>query len=101
MKQFLIFCQKICIHFFLTFLLSGLYFHVQSAVNDTIKISNFPTKFNISAHSDIPIQPFAPSGLLCELLSHPELSLINNPSPDFSWIVNSDKPGDFQTAYKI
>lgn len=43
----------------------------------------------------------APSGLLCGLLSHPELSLITNPAPDFSWIVVSDYPGDFQTAYQI
>ncbi|HAZ02136.1 MAG: hypothetical protein A2W90_22660 [Bacteroidetes bacterium GWF2_42_66] len=43
----------------------------------------------------------APTGLLCELLSHPELSLITNSTPDFSWIVNSDKPGDFQVAYWI
>jgi len=42
-----------------------------------------------------------PSGLLCELLPHPELSVITNKKPDFGWIVNSDINGDYQTAYQI
>ena len=54
--------------------------------------------FSITVLSDISAQKFAPTGLLCELLSHPELSLITDPTPDFGWIVNSDKPGDFQVA---
>ncbi len=57
--------------------------------------------FNIYVFSGISAQTFEPSGLLCELLSHPELSLITDPAPDFGWIVNSDKPGDFQIAYTI
>jgi hypothetical protein len=57
--------------------------------------------FNISVLSGISAQTFAPSGLLCELLSHPELSLITDPVPDFGWVVNSDKTGDFQIAYRI
>jgi alpha-L-rhamnosidase len=56
---------------------------------------------SVHVHPDLSTQPFTPSGLMCELLSHPELSLITNPAPEFSWIVNSDKPGDFQAAYKI
>ncbi len=43
----------------------------------------------------------APSGLLCQLLSHPELSAITEPNPDFGWIVNSTKPGDYQNAYQV
>ncbi len=43
----------------------------------------------------------APSGLLCELLSHPELSVITNPAPSLAWIVNSGKQGDSQLAYRI
>ncbi|WP_372950332.1 alpha-L-rhamnosidase C-terminal domain-containing protein [Mariniphaga sp.] len=42
-----------------------------------------------------------PSELLCELLSCPELSVITNPNPTFSWIVNSQLNNDFQTAYQI
>src|SRR5680860_1279334 len=42
-----------------------------------------------------------PSGLLCELLPHPELSVITTKKPDFGWIVNSDINGDYQTAYQI
>ena len=79
--------------FFLIFLLSGLYFQAQSAIPE--KNQHIPERSGISSPT------FAPSGLLCELLSHPELSVITNPTPDFSWIVNSDKPGDFQMAYQI
>ncbi|MGM0621786.1 MAG: alpha-L-rhamnosidase C-terminal domain-containing protein [Bacteroidota bacterium] len=43
----------------------------------------------------------APTGLLCELLSHPELSVITNPRPDFGWIVNSELKNDYQTAFQI
>lgn len=43
----------------------------------------------------------APSGLLCQLLSHPELTVITSSAPSFGWVVNSDKPGDFQKAYQI
>lgn len=43
----------------------------------------------------------APTGLLCELLSHPELSVITNPAPSFSWIVNSQSNDASQTAYQI
>jgi len=43
----------------------------------------------------------SPSGLLYELLSHPELTVITNPNPSFAWIVNSGINNDFQTAYKI
>lgn len=82
MKQFFRFCQKNSLPFFFVFLLSVLYFQAHCAV---YKKS----------------QTFAPSGLICELLSHPELSLITNPKPDFGWIVNSNKPGDFQIAYRI
>ncbi len=55
----------------------------------------------ISVLSNTSAQKLAPSGLLCELLTHPELSLITVPTPDFGWIVNSDKSGDFQVAYEI
>ncbi len=43
----------------------------------------------------------APSGLLVELLSHPEMSVITDKTPEFGWIVNSGIPGDYQTAYQI
>jgi hypothetical protein len=42
-----------------------------------------------------------PTGLLCELLAHPELSVITSRTPEFGWIVNSALPGDYQTAYQI
>jgi hypothetical protein len=43
----------------------------------------------------------APSGLLCNLLVQPEKSLITEPRPDFGWIVNSNRAGDRQSAYRI
>jgi alpha-L-rhamnosidase len=43
----------------------------------------------------------APSGLLCQLMSHPELSAITSQNPDFGWIVHSTRQGDFQKAYQI
>jgi len=45
--------------------------------------------------------PAAPSGLMCELMANPELAEIVDPSPEFTWIVNSPAPGDVQTACRI
>ncbi len=38
-----------------------------------------------------------PTGLLCNLLSRPELTQITSPYPQFGWIVNSE----IQSAYQI
>src|ERR1700734_3487525 len=46
-------------------------------------------------------QSNAPSGLLCDLLPHPELSKITDKTPDFGWIVNAGVKEDYQTAYQI
>lgn len=46
-------------------------------------------------------QKSEPTGLMCELLTHPELSAITSRTPDFGWIVNTGLPGDFQTAYQL
>ncbi len=93
MNKLLYFHQKTNIQLFLILLFGVSAFHAQSA----IPVKNYPKSDRIG----ISTRPFAPSGLLCELLSHPELSLITNAVPEFSWIVNSDKSGDFQKAYKI
>ncbi len=45
--------------------------------------------------------PEAPSGLLVNLLSRPEKSVITDPQPDFGWIVPATAPGDIQTACQI
>ncbi len=45
--------------------------------------------------------PAAPTGLLCELLSHPEATLITSPKPSFGWIVSNPGPRASQTAYQI
>lgn len=46
-------------------------------------------------------QNVAPSGLLCNLLGHPELSVITDNHPGFGWIVNAGVKEDYQTAYQI
>jgi len=43
----------------------------------------------------------APTGLLCDLLPHPELSKITDKTPDFGWIVNANEKEDYQTAYQV
>ena len=42
-----------------------------------------------------------PTGLLCNLLTHPEKCVISEPRPDFGWIVNSRVPNDWQSAFRI
>lgn len=42
-----------------------------------------------------------PTGLLCNLLTHPEKCVITEPRPDFGWIVNSRQPNDLQSAFRI
>lgn len=42
-----------------------------------------------------------PTGLLCNLLGHPELSVITERKPDFGWIVPLHQPADRQTAFQI
>ncbi len=46
-------------------------------------------------------QQNAPTGLLCDLLPHPELAVITNKTPDFGWIVNASVKDDYQTAYQV
>src|ERR1700728_2701464 len=46
-------------------------------------------------------QSNAPTGLLCNLLPHPELSEITDKTPDFGWIVNAGVKEDYQTAYQV
>lgn len=43
----------------------------------------------------------APSGLLCELLEHPEETIITNTAPEFGWIYNPSFRNDSQTGYHI
>lgn len=43
----------------------------------------------------------APRGLLCDLLEHPEQTVISNPAPQFGWIYNPSFRNDTQTGYRI
>lgn len=43
----------------------------------------------------------APLGLICELLSHPETTIITDPRPTFGWIVNDRRRAAVQSAYQI
>lgn len=42
-----------------------------------------------------------PTGLLCDLLPAPELSVVTNRTPFFGWIVNHGVENDYQTGYQI
>jgi len=43
----------------------------------------------------------APTGLLCDLLTRPELTTIANLAPTFGWILNSENRADRQTACQV
>ena len=43
----------------------------------------------------------APTGLLCQLLAHPEETTITDPTPKFGWIYAPAFPGDAQHGYRI
>ena len=45
--------------------------------------------------------PQAPTGLMCQLLAHSELTVITTRHPQFSWIVNDSHRGAKQFAYQI
>lgn len=42
-----------------------------------------------------------PEGLICNLLVHPELTVITTPIPQFGWVVPSGKKNKNQSAYRI
>ena len=46
-------------------------------------------------------QPQAPSGLMVDLLAHPERTTIESPRPSLGWIVEDPTPGAVQGAYQI
>jgi alpha-L-rhamnosidase len=46
-------------------------------------------------------QPAAPQGLLVDLLRRPDLTVITDPHPRFSWIVNDPARGAVQSAFEI
>jgi len=43
----------------------------------------------------------ATSGMLCELLEHPEQTVITAPTPKFGWVYNPSFRNDYQTGYHI
>ena len=42
-----------------------------------------------------------PTGMMCELLAHPERTEITDPEPEFTWIVPLTERDDVQAAYQI
>jgi hypothetical protein len=42
-----------------------------------------------------------PTGLLCDLLEHPELTVLTTATPQFGWIYNPSLRNDSQTGYRI
>src|ERR1017187_4944221 len=43
----------------------------------------------------------APTDLSCQLLEHPEETIITTPTPKFGWVYNPSFPNDSQTGYQI
>lgn len=43
----------------------------------------------------------APTGLLCQLMEHPETTVITDPAPKFGWIYEPSARDDRQTGYRI
>lgn len=42
-----------------------------------------------------------PIGLICNLLAHPELTVITTPVPQFGWVIPPEKANERQVAYRI
>ena len=55
----------------------------------------------MSAQTNVANAPQSPTGLLCELLSHPETTVITNTRPSFGWIVSDCRRAATQSAYRI
>ena len=49
----------------------------------------------------MPPSALAPTGLLCQLMTHPEKVRIPTVRPQFGWVVNDGMPGAVQAAYRI
>lgn len=64
-------------------------------------MSQTPRDLSVSDRSNNRGGLGAPTGLLCELLSHPETSLITASLPSFGWIVTDPRRGAVQSAYQI
>jgi len=45
--------------------------------------------------------PIPPTGLMCELMEHPEQTVITDSRPEFSWIYNPSTRGDRQSAFQL
>lgn len=43
----------------------------------------------------------APAGLLCDLLAHPERTVVRTVIPAFGWMVNGGRPGAAQSAFQL
>src|SRR5690606_34234635 len=55
----------------------------------------------VAANTVIADTTVAPTGLMTNLLTKPENSVITTVVPTFSWVVPTMEPNDFQTAYQL
>ena len=42
-----------------------------------------------------------PTGLVCNLLVRPELTVVTTPNPQFGWVIPPSKTNEKQTAFRI
>ncbi len=47
------------------------------------------------------VVPGPPTGLMTELLSFPEKTVISDETPEFSWVMTDDDQNEYQTAYQV
>ena len=60
------------------------------SVTETLALTAFLAIAHITHTSTAATQtPFAPTGLMCELMAQPELAPITDPRPEFTWVVDS------------
>lgn len=57
--------------------------------------------FVFGLYCSSPSTALPPTGLLCELLEHPEWAVITTTHPRYGWIVNDSAPNAMQSAYRV
>ncbi len=56
---------------------------------------------NLLGAAEDPGAPQPPSGLMIELLRHPQQTQIDRAEPRFGWLVNGGRPGTRQSAWRV
>ena len=77
---------------------------MKATISFRIRVLIYTAAASILAAGPLPAKAEAakaPTGLLCDLLEHPEKTVITTATPKFGWIYNPSFPDDAQMAYRI